>query len=241
MPTISHTRTPRDAVTSAFAALKSKNYIALAELCDPISLRAFKAEMVDEYCERYRPASPGEATLPPIELTAEQYAEWREVFDPLKAVRSEFPDLSSPEDLRGMTPVELFSRWLSAQSFDCFLDEDDDREPWQADDASWSAEGSPARDGNDAPEYEIIGCVFGDPDIAHVLYRNRFSAADIYGPDWISDSRVEYREFMDATHHRGDPTLISCRRQSDGSWRLIAKRTFMLFGSLQIIDVYGDD
>lgn len=243
MPTVESKRTPRDAVTHAFAALKSRDYRALAELCDPISLRAFKAEMVEEYCGQYDAAAEDASRAgPAIELTDEQYEEWGKYLDPVRRLKTEFPDLSTVEELSAMAPVDVFASWLTAQSYDRFLDEHSSKKPWESGDSDWRGESSERRH-NAWPDYQIIGCVYDSSDIAHVLYRNRLSAAEaaVGYNDWLLHAPVEYREFMTAMHHRGDPIRVTCRRQSDGSWRLIAKRPFMLFGSLQIIELRSDD
>ena len=237
MHTLESVKTARHVVTSAFAALKARDYLALAELCDPISLLSFKTEMVEEFCGKYRADDNDEtsSTLRTIELTEEQYSEFCQCFDPVRLLKAEFPDLSTVEELSALEPVNLFATWLKGKSYDRFLDDLVSKEPWRQDSLkkcpdSW-------------PDYQIIGCVYDSPDIAYVLYRNRLSAADAaegYN-DWLASAPAAHREFMTAMHHRGDPILVTCRRQSDASWRLVAKRHFMLFGSLEVIELHHDE
>jgi hypothetical protein len=243
MPALELLRTPEHTVTCAFAALKSKDYRALAELCDLLSLRSFKAEVIESFpCWGDEAGDSWARSTPVIELTDEQYEEWGKYLDPLRQLNAGFPDLSTVEELVAMEPVDVFASWLTAKSYDRYLAEDSSAEPWERSDSEWRGD-SPRDQRGQWPDYQIIGCVYDPPDIAHVLYRNRLSAAEASkGYDsWLSNTAPEHREFMTAMHHRGEPILITCRRQTDGSWRLVAKRHFMLFGSLEIIELHSDE
>jgi hypothetical protein len=244
MPTLEFTTTPGHLVTSAFMALKSKDYRALARLCDPISLRSFKAEIVEEFCgECYDDgAEETDSVIPTLELTDEQYVEWGQYLDPLRRLKVEFPDVSTIEELSAMEPVDVFASWLEGQSYDRFLENHSSREPWEGDDSSWRPDSLQRRRDSGA-DYHIIGCVYDAPDIAHVLYRSRLSAAEVSDAyyDWLANAPSPHREFMTAMHHRGEPIMVTCRRQPDQSWLLVAKRHFMLFGSLEIIELHSDE
>lgn len=76
-------------------------------------------------------------------------------------------------------------------------------------------------------------------DIAHVVYRPEVSPperyADLY-ESWFAKWPTEYRDFVNALHHRGIPMIITCRKQDEGTWRIVASRRFMLFGSLQVVE-----
>jgi hypothetical protein len=43
-------RTPEKVVDAAFEALNLEDWARLADLCDPVSLRAFKREMLEDFC-----------------------------------------------------------------------------------------------------------------------------------------------------------------------------------------------
>jgi hypothetical protein len=64
--------------------------------------------------------------------------------------------------------------------------------------------------------------------------------ADVY-ERWFARWPSEYRDFVAALHHRGIPMLITCRKQADGSWRIVASRRFMLFGSLSVVQISRED
>ena len=120
------------------------------------------------------------------------------------------------------------------------IDSDD---PWIAE-LEAEFEGDDPFSDREWPRYEIVGCVFDSPDIAHVVYRPQASAQDVIGAsydDWLARAPSEYREYMIAMKHRGIPMLISCRRQKDGSWRLVGNRQFSFFSSLQIAEIRRDD
>jgi hypothetical protein len=38
-------------------------------------------------------------------------------------------------------------------------------------------------------------------------------------------------------HQRGDPVVVACRRQKDGEWRIVAKRSFFLTDSIEIVEL----
>jgi len=223
---------PRQLVHAAFYALKSRDYNGLASLCDPLSLASFKQEMVDEYCPALSTADD-QHTHPPVELSEEEYAELVDVLDPVARMQSEFPTIRSLDQLISMDPIAVFATWMYASSAARFQDKTP-RRPWEI-----SSEWKPGEDQHrdSEPTYAIIGCVFASPDIAHVLYHNELSALESspggYGK-WLSEALPVYRDFMNAMHHRGTPSLITCRRQSDGSWRLVARKDFMSAGTLGV-------
>jgi len=223
---------PRPLVHAAFNALKARDYNGVASLCDPLSLASFKQEMVDEYCPAISTADDQHAH-PPVELSEEEYIELIDVLDPVARMQSGFPTIPSLDQLISMDPATVFATWMYANSAERFEDKTP-RRPWEI-----SSEWKPREDQHDRREtnYAIIGCVFASPDIGHVLYHNELSALeaspDGYGK-WLSEALPVYRDFMKAMHHRGIPSLITCRRQSDGSWLLVARKDFILVGNLGV-------
>jgi len=223
---------PRQLVHAAFNALKARDYNGLASLCDRLSLASFKQEMVDQYCPAVSIADDHDVHLP-VELTEEEYAELIDVLDPVRQMQSEFPTIPSLDQLISMDPAAVFATWMYANSAEHFENKTP-RRPWEIS-SEWKRGEDQHRDSE--PNYAIIGCVFASPDIAHVLYHNELSALeaspDGYGK-WLCQALPVYRDFMNAMHHRGIPSLITCRRQSDGSWLLVARKDFMLVGTLGV-------
>jgi hypothetical protein len=159
-------------------------------------------------------------------------------------VKTEFPTLDTLEQLQSMDAESLFATWMYCHSAERFDSRRKKRKPWE-ETVDWEDEDEDDDDETRRePKYAIIGCVFDSTDIAHVLYRNERSLLESY-PDWYSEwvqsISDAYRDFMHAMHHRGDPILITCRKQPDGSWLLVAKKHFMLFGTLSVSLVSDED
>ncbi len=231
---------PRQLVLTAFDALKARDYNTLASMCDPLSLCSFKQEMVDEYSPDV-PAAEAEPAFAVVELNDEDYAELIEFLDPVRRLQSELPGLSTIEQLVSIDPVSLFATWMYAHSAEHFLDEKQ-RKPWESG-SDWAPHDE-KEDRKHELSYVIIGCAFDTPDIAHVLYRNEFSALEAYPEgygEWFASASPAFRDFMAAMHHRGVPSVITCRRQSDGSWRLVASNHFMRFGLVGVTLAAGED
>jgi hypothetical protein len=233
--------TPRQIVTAAFDALRANDWKGLASLCDPLSLDAFKIEMLEEFGDRLgEPDSEESAsTLEPVELDDEEFIEYMKYLHPDSVMKVEFPKLSTMDDLRRMESVDAFAAWLEGQVTPRKALADVCEEFWQGG-SNIGAVAETSRDLIHYPRYTIIGCVFDSMDIAHVVYRPAVSPperyADVY-ESWFARWPAEYRDFVAALHHRGIPMLITCRKQTDGSWRIVASRRFMLFGSLSVVQV----
>ena len=234
-------RTPKHVVQAAFEALAARDYNGLASLCDPLSLRSFKQETLEEYCGA---DDPGDEDLSAnaIELTDEEYEDLIDLLDPVRHMQEEFPFLETIDQLKSTGPAELFAMWMYARSAEYFLDRKK-RRPWESS-AEWDAAHASGDRKTREPGYVIIGCVFDTPDIAHVLYRNEQSALEVMPEahgEWLEKADPAFRDFMIAMHHRGDPIVITCRRQPDGAWLLVARKHFMLFGSFEARVVRPED
>ncbi|MEP6508644.1 MAG: hypothetical protein ABJC63_10500 [Gemmatimonadales bacterium] len=48
------------------------------------------------------------------------------------------------------------------------------------------------------------------------------------------------RGFVEAMHQR-DLSVAVCRRQRNGSWKMVANRNFWLFDSENVVEVRGND
>jgi hypothetical protein len=236
--------TPRQVVAAAFDALRANDWKALASLCDPLSLDAFKIEMLEQFGDRFgEPDLEIDSTeLEPIHLDDEMYAEYMKYLHPDSMMKVEFPMLSTMDELRSLEPVDAFACWLEGKANFGKTPKADSDEAWIAE-LKAEFEDDSFNDG-DWPRYEIVGCVFDSPEIAHVVYRPQASAQEVIGArydEWLSRAPVEYRDYMTAMKHRGIPMLISCRRQKDGSWRLVGNRQFSFFSSIQVTEFRRDD
>jgi hypothetical protein len=197
--------------------------------------------MLEEFGDRFGEPDPEESTstLQPVELDDEQFVEYMKYLHPDSMMKVEFPKLSTMDDLRQMESADAFASWLEGQASPRKTLADPGQEPWKGgSDATAAAESSPAL--MNYPCNTIIGCVFDSMDIAHVVYRPAVSLperyADVY-ESWFARWPSEYGDFVAALHHRGIPMLITCRKQADGSWKIVASRRFMLFGSLSVVQI----
>lgn len=236
---------PRLVVTLAFERLRNNDWFRLADLCDPLSLEAFKIEMLQQFGDQFGEPDPEipAADIEPIHLDDETYAEYMKYLHPDSMMKVEFPTLSSMDDLRTMPPVDAFASWLEGKANYRGLPEVGSEEPWETE-LREELEGDDPFDDREWPAYEIVGCVFDTPDIAHVVYRPKCSARGVIGAgydDWLARAPSEHRDYMIAMNHRGIPMLISCRRQKDGTWRLVANRQFSFFSSFRVIEIRRDD
>ena len=217
-----------------------RNYDELAALCDPLSLKSFKQEFLDEFCPIISDVVD-HSLHPEVELTEAEYFEMMQLLDPIEQLKEALGSATTVDGLSAMDPVRLFAAWLDTKSGDRFTSEPL-RRPWDSE-ASWNPEDI-VTNRKAEPKYEVIGCVFDTPDIAHVVYRLELSAKEALPDgyrDWFESAAPAYRDFMSAMHHRGDPSLVTCRRQGDGTWRLVAKKDFMGFGAVSISMVSNDD
>ena len=88
----------------------------------------------------------------------------------------------------------------------------------------------------------MLGSVTDAPDIAHVLYRPTATPAESYPEAYdkcLKEMSDEERRFVESMHHRGDPIVVTCRKQGDGSWKIVAKRNFFLLDSLDVVEVHN--
>src|SRR5690242_4883983 len=109
---------PVKVVDAAFQALNLEDWAGLADLCDPVSLRAFKREMLEEFCgssdrdESTHEIDVVEEDDPEIRAAIEHdLAILRESWDPAERVRREFASVDSVDELREMEPGKMFARW----------------------------------------------------------------------------------------------------------------------------------
>jgi hypothetical protein len=237
--------TPEKVVDAAFEALNLEDWAGLAGLCDPVSLRAFKREMLEEFCwSSARDESASEVEIveeedPEILAAVEHdFAIIREWFSPANRVRTAFASVESVDELREMDPGKMFARWLQAKEPE--QDADPDRDPGE----NWKRHKVPASEKTTrAYHYTTLGSVLDGDKIAYVVYRNSKGPNDFYPGvmnDWESERPADEVELARDTRYLRHPMVITCRRQSDGSWRLIASSHFSLTGWLQVVEVRKD-
>jgi hypothetical protein len=237
-------KTPAEVLDAAFAALNLDDWAGFTDLCDPISLRAFKTETLDFFADEsdcyhvdVDDLLDSEPDMP-REVAEYEAAKMNRYAEPAHKLNREFLTVKSVDEIRLMDPARLFVLWLQARSPHKRLElERDDEQPWEAG-AAWDppiAEGVKETRGY---RYSVIGSVPDGPDISHVLYRTEHGIEKIFAEEyaeWLGQRPSDEQELAHQLHHHATPEFAICRRQSDGSWKLVAQRYLMLVSSLQRI------
>ena len=212
-------QTPEEVVTAMFAALNTDDWHGVTMLCDPLGLVAFKRQtmtILSEFSDDY-----------------ESDTEFGESTGAMDVLRFEVANTSSIEEVREMAPGRVFVRWLQARSLSCYDDVDTDHGCRKAGELNGQRTVRAYR-------YSVLGGIADGPDITHVLYRPTVFEAAEYREAYekrLMDMSEEERRFSVLMQHRGDPCVVSCRKQDDGSWKIVAKRDLLLFDSLDVVKV----
>lgn len=102
-------------------ALQTDDWRAAAALCDPVSLRLFREQTLDQF----RPDQPRAPITPALikqqspdltDANAERMATEanRSIAERRRNIHEEIESIHSFEELERLSPVELFERWLAA-------------------------------------------------------------------------------------------------------------------------------
>src|SRR5689334_24254792 len=109
-------------MTAAFAALNIDDLAGFIELCDPVSLRAFKREKIESYTVDLMDYEfnaddlmESEPDLPPA-VAEYQAARMNTTMDPNERLNRDFPMLDGMEELHAIDPGRLFVEWLRMRS-----------------------------------------------------------------------------------------------------------------------------
>jgi hypothetical protein len=236
---------PADLLAAAFAALNLDDWAGFAALCDDVSLRAFKRETLEHYSvdHLFPPVDPEDLleSEPDMPLAAAEYkaAQMNEITSSAHRLKREFLTVKTVDELKELDPSRLFILWLQAHSpYRRAELEEENEEPWEIE-AGWEP---PVDDGKRATRgyrYSVIGSVEDGPDIAHVLYRNDHTPDKIFPdeyPEWLADRPEDEQELIRQRHHHSYPLFVSCRRQPDNTWRLIADWHFIIVSSLERVE-----
>ncbi len=215
-------KTPETVILAVFAAINTEDWHGLSELCDPLSLILFKRFMLrllsysaedddidDEFTDDF----------------GDDHADFRD------RLRFEVSGVESVREIEEMDPGRVFVRWIQARAS---LLNGDKVEPWR------NGGEESARRTVRSYKYSVLGSVPDGDEFVHVLYRPTIDQSewhpDLYDNAWNERSEEE-RRFVETMHQRGDPSVAVCRKQSDGSWKMVAKRNFWLFDSVDEIEV----
>jgi hypothetical protein len=84
------------------------------------------------------------------------------------------------------------------------------------------------------PEPMLVGVIEEDGQFAHILFRTPRTEPD---PAVLDRFPEEERDARHALATYGSISFVQARRQLDGTWRLIAKRTFLSFDGFHAFGV----
>jgi len=205
----------------------------LGELCDPVSLRLFKQEILDQAETTFRRFGKSAAEeLFDAEEEDLGFDPYEGFIDAGECLSHELADVTTVEQLREMDPARVFARWIQAKTRRQRRILEPDNESWQA-----PAESPPFITAQ-VFSFTILGCVMDDAGLAHVLYRNDRNippAAAAHRND-IKSAADEDDELQRILCVRSYPVTALCRKQADGSWRLIASSSLYLVPTVELID-----
>jgi hypothetical protein len=226
---------PIELFRAAVEGLEQEKWLDVAALCDPVSLRAFKHSFLSQFdlgpqvswtvdeLLRFSPDMP--------RAVAEyQIAQIQRQSDPAARLAWEFPLAGSIDELRELESAEVFARWLEGKSPRGQI-----LAAVRDGSISESAAAAHSAELGRLPPYQSVGAVQDGKDVAYVLYsfaRAESGEMSEEVKEWMDDLSPEEREFaeLSLTH----PSVAICRRQPDKTWRLIADRDFLHFGSISI-------
>lgn len=225
-------KTPAEVVQAAFHAMNIEDWGGLADLCDPVSLRLFKAELLDQFAE----TSPryGKSAESLFEIDFDDVDDEFDfgLIDPEECLSRELFNVTTLDQLREMDPARVFARWIQAklcrQRRILEPPEESWREPVE----------SPLSGTALVYSFAVLGWLNDGPDLAHVLYRND---RDIPGKAITAGARArsdadQEDELGRILCVRSIPMTALCRRQADDSWRLVVSSSLYLVASMELSD-----
>ena len=228
--------TPEGAFRTAVTALNAGDWRSVAATCDPASLTAFKRQML----EQFEPSRP-RPTLTIEQLTRHdpelpravaeyQVAQFETMTDPREQLRDELPSVRDVAELKRLEPAEVFAAWLEGRSPKRMIERLVRQGRFPAASASAHEQLLPALN------YDPIGVVHDGERVAHVLYRHTSLVSDDWeegdAARWLASLSAEEQALAKDLANRQHPSVTTCRRQPDGTWRLIADYGFLTLGSI---------
>lgn len=231
---------------AAAEAVAREEWLAAAVLCDPISLRLFKDELVQRVSpdREIYPVSV-EALLRsqpdmPRDVAEYQVAQHERSWNQSAVLEREVPGVGDITSLRALSPVEVFAAHLSRNSVDNRIKQLRQFTPMTTE---W--EELVRSQVQAVPRYSALGVIHESERIAFVVFRLDFRTPgdDIAAANGSGDPdaglSAEKREYV-ADVASGPPECQTCRRQPDGSWRLVAGHHFLGLGNIAFAFGYDE-
>jgi hypothetical protein len=223
--------TPADVVNAAFEAMNLEDWKALSDLCDPVSLRLFKKEILEQATNTFRLLSVDMADFVDDEDSDDGPCKYAGIVDPGECLSAELCNVSTVEDLQAMDPAKVFARWVQGKTRKHYRHFRDEADKWQSDRAPKLSHSF---------SFVVLGSVIDTDGIAHVIYRNDRDVprAPVNAAKDENDSDPQdENELSRILCVRACVAEAVCRQQVDGSWRLIASQSLYLVPTLQVADL----
>jgi hypothetical protein len=241
--TMSH---PSQIITDAVAAIDREDWAAFIDLCDPVSVRRFKNELVSQFSDNgYSRGVEVEDFLEempeiPREVAEHYVEEMNSKRDPAYRLSIELSTVSSLAELQGLEPAEVLVRWLQSRMIR--REDDFSVRKWgpsrglEVTEIRRLSQEELDSDFIYKPQYVVLGSVRDGSEFAHVICRH---AGRSYAPD--EEDSGDYSTPQDeaalshALENRSLMLTALCRRQADGTWRLIAERNLFFLPQMSIV------
>ena len=216
---------------AAVAALNDEQWLMAARLCDPVSLSRFRRQQLDQLAptapwhdvtaEEMMKYQPGLSR----ELAGFQAQVHRDHTRPEFLLKQGFPMLPSVEMLAALGPAELFAAWLEGQSPRRQLKRLIERGLAPPEIAEH------LDDMNSPRKYALLGVISEGESAAYILYREDLGDESAMWDGEVGEHVRKLpegeRELEQFLASRAQPRTAVCRRQADGSWKLLAGHQFL--------------
>jgi hypothetical protein len=226
---------------AAVAAVNAEDWSAAAALCDPVSLRAFHRQLVAQFAP---PEPRWELTVDellrhapemPRAVAEYQVAEHRRHIEPTERLRQELPGVPDLAALAALSAKQAFAAWLDGRSVSRQVERLAATRRITRQTAELLAAGP-----TEHYPYVPLGVVPDGERVVHVLFRRTFDAGPPGSGDadnWLAGLPADEQELARELWGREHPQVATCRRQPDGTWRLVADYDFLRISSQYVSDV----
>ena len=219
---------PSQVVSDAVAALNREDWETFISLCDPVSIRRFKSDLIWQFTSK---GSAEDQTIDdlldevpdtPRDSIESELARMSEYRDPVKRLHLEISTVSSLEELQALEPGQVLLRWLQSRmycrdyDFESLSEEERERVELLR------------------QQYVVLGSVRDGPDFAQVVCRHVLRNPDYEDDSDDYETPQDERELDRELAVRTWINTAACRRQSDGSWRLVAQRSLFFLANMSI-------
>lgn len=234
MPNQTHElSTPVRVFAAAAEAYYRADWTHVAALCDPISLALFKRGVVTQHHDHLHFLSINgveQVMSRWPDFTREQAEAYTASLRRNLAISGELRrsgrGIETIDEVERCSPAEVYAAYLEAHEFGYQVDiliENGQLEPGQRErQLRFHAQTHP---------FVVLGAVMDGDTVAHVLHRELANWVDESVEPGEPDDVVAYREEL---FGKWEPRVSSCRRQTDGTWRMIAERWLFSHANLAI-------